>query len=95
MPLDVSSTCAHHQEVKITLHSLWYQHIYRWPSRARDVYCHSTSALNLNSSNPLGQYTISEILSVFQDSAFCFSADSQRVVSEGKNKDSQGYINAN
>jgi hypothetical protein len=24
--LHVSSTCAHHQEVKITLHSLWYHH---------------------------------------------------------------------
>jgi len=27
MPLHVSSTCAHHQEVKIVLHSLWYHHI--------------------------------------------------------------------
>ena len=26
MPLHVSSTCAHHQEVKIALHSLWYNH---------------------------------------------------------------------
>jgi len=26
MPLHVSSTCADHQEVKITLHSLWYHH---------------------------------------------------------------------
>jgi len=25
MPLHVSSTCAHHQEVKIALHNLWYQ----------------------------------------------------------------------
>ena len=24
--LHVSSTCAHHQEVKIALHSLWYHH---------------------------------------------------------------------
>ena len=32
-PLHVSSTCAHHQEVKIALHSLWYHHTYRWPSR--------------------------------------------------------------
>ena len=37
MPLHVSSTCAHHQEVKIALHSLWYHHTYRWPSRARDL----------------------------------------------------------
>ena len=28
VPLLVSSTCAHHQEVKIALHSLWYHHIY-------------------------------------------------------------------
>jgi len=35
MSLHVSSTCAHHQEVKIALHSLWYHHTYRWPSRAR------------------------------------------------------------
>ena len=27
MPLHVSSTCAHHQEVKIALHGLWYYHI--------------------------------------------------------------------
>jgi len=30
MPLQVSSTCAHHQEVKIALHSLWYHHSYRF-----------------------------------------------------------------
>ena len=29
MPLHVSSTCAHHQEVKIALHSLWYHHTYK------------------------------------------------------------------
>jgi disulfide oxidoreductase YuzD len=28
--------CAHHQEVKIALHNLWYHHTYGWPSRARD-----------------------------------------------------------
>jgi len=28
MPLHVSSTFAHHQEVKIALHSLWYHHTY-------------------------------------------------------------------
>jgi len=28
MPLHVSSTCAHHQEVKIALHGLWYHHTY-------------------------------------------------------------------
>jgi len=35
MLLHVSSTCAHHEEVKITLHSLWYYHTYRWPSGAQ------------------------------------------------------------
>jgi len=30
VPLHVSSTCAHHQEIKIALHSLWYHHTYRW-----------------------------------------------------------------
>jgi len=35
MPLYVSSIFAHHQEVKIALHSLWYHHAYRWPSRAQ------------------------------------------------------------
>jgi hypothetical protein len=35
MPLHVSSTCAHHQVVKIALHRLWYHHTYRWLSRAQ------------------------------------------------------------
>jgi len=26
MPLHVSSTCAHHQEVKVALYSFWYHH---------------------------------------------------------------------
>jgi len=29
VPLQVSRTCAHDQEVKIALHSLWYRHTYR------------------------------------------------------------------
>jgi len=29
MPPHVSSTCAHRQEVKIVLYSLWYHHTYR------------------------------------------------------------------
>jgi len=28
--------CAHHQEVKIVLYSIWYHHTCRWPSCARD-----------------------------------------------------------
>jgi len=35
MPLHDSSTRAHHQEVNIALHSLWYHHTYRWPSHAQ------------------------------------------------------------
>jgi len=27
--------CAHHQEVKIVLYSIWYRHTYRWSSRAQ------------------------------------------------------------
>ena len=27
--------CAHHQEVKIVLYSLWYRHTYKWPSGAQ------------------------------------------------------------
>ena len=30
MPPHVSSTCAHHQVVRIALHSLWYHHTYRY-----------------------------------------------------------------
>ena len=37
MPLHVSSTCAHHQEVKTVLYSIWYHHTCRWPSRAPDM----------------------------------------------------------
>jgi len=29
MPLHVSSTCVHRQEVKIALYSLWYHHTCR------------------------------------------------------------------
>jgi len=38
MLLHASSTCAHHQEIKIVLHSLWYHQTYRWPSRAQVVH---------------------------------------------------------
>jgi len=30
MPQHVSSACAHHQEVKTALHSLWYHHTFRF-----------------------------------------------------------------
>jgi len=27
--------CAHHEDVKIVLYSIWYHHTCRWPSRAQ------------------------------------------------------------
>jgi len=27
--------CAHHQEIKILLYSIWYHHTYRWPAGAQ------------------------------------------------------------
>jgi len=49
MPLHVSSTCAHHQEVKIALHSLWYHHIYRCIKlvKCRDKYKEMHSQQNV------------------------------------------------
>jgi len=29
--------CAHHQEVKTVLYSIWYHHTCRWPSRAQII----------------------------------------------------------
>jgi len=37
--------CAHHQEIKIVLYSIWYQHTCRWPSGAQ-------SSLNLCTGRP-------------------------------------------
>jgi len=48
MPLHVSNTCAHHQEVKIALHSLWYHHTYRWPSRAQVERVHETATYRVS-----------------------------------------------
>jgi len=42
MPVHVSSTCAHHQEVKIALHSLWYHHTYRWTYETATYRCDDT-----------------------------------------------------
>ena len=50
MPLHVSSIFAHHQEVKIALHSLWYHHTYRWPFRAQVERGHQLH--NSHSRNP-------------------------------------------
>jgi hypothetical protein len=55
MSLHVSSTCAHHQEVNIALHSLWHHHTYRWPSRARDTCPAHLILLNFNTRTLLGE----------------------------------------
>ena len=34
-PPDDKHPCAHHQEVKIALYSIWYHHTCRWPSGAQ------------------------------------------------------------
>jgi len=57
MPLHVSRTCAHHMEVKIALHSLWYHHTYRcddtrgcvmqfWPPDDEHMYSKHVEAWN-------------------------------------------------
>ena len=51
MPLHVSSTRVHHQEIKITLHILWYHHTCRWPSGAQ-VERGRQSSLNLCTRRP-------------------------------------------
>ena len=43
MPLHVSSTCAHRQEDRIVLYSLWYHHTYRWLSRPLTQPVHRTA----------------------------------------------------
>jgi len=39
--------CAHHQEVKIVLYSIWYHHTGRWTSRAQVENQVNKSYLNL------------------------------------------------
>ena len=51
MPLHVSSTRAHHHEVKILLYSIWYHETYRWPSGAQ-VERVLQSSLNLRTGRP-------------------------------------------
>ena len=43
--------CAHHQEVKIVLYSIWYHQTCRWPSGAQ-VEIGLQSALNLRTGRP-------------------------------------------
>ena len=58
--------CAHHQEVKIVLYSIWYHHTCRWPSRAQvergvlsqPVHGTEDSSLNLRTRRPPTGVTI-------------------------------------
>ena len=45
--------CAHHQEVKTVLYSIWYHYTYRWPSRAQGEF-----SLNLYTGRPPTGVTI-------------------------------------
>jgi len=56
--------CAHHQEVKVVLHSIWYHHTCRWPSHAQ---VRADFALNLCTGWPPNSYTefITKTVSVF------------------------------
>jgi len=49
MPLYVSSTCAHHQEVKIALHSLWYHHTHRLITEINILRCTVSKTSKINS----------------------------------------------
>ena len=48
------ATCAHRQEVKIVLYSIWYHHTYRWPYRAS---VHGTATGNLNFLDIFSEYS--------------------------------------
>jgi len=50
-------TYAHHQEVKIALHSLWYHHIYRCDD-TNDNNAHSSFYILLDSKIPMMSYRL-------------------------------------
>jgi len=39
--------CAHHEEVKIVLYSIWYHHTCRWPSRAQVLETYMEACIKL------------------------------------------------
>jgi len=47
--------CAHHQEVKIVLYSIWYRHTCKWPYGAQ-------SSLNLWTGRPPTGVTIPDVV---------------------------------
>jgi len=71
MPLHVSSTCAHHQEVKIALHSLWYHHTYRCDDTRGCVKYWLNTEINYTEMH--GQQNVKKILNLSgQKKALCF-----------------------
>ena len=50
--------CAHHEEVKIVLYSIWYRHTAVWPSGAQVGRGQAESALNLCTVRPPTGVTI-------------------------------------
>jgi len=46
--------CAHHQEVKVVLYSIWYHHTYRWPSRGKHVEAYNKFIIKQDFVNQVG-----------------------------------------
>jgi len=46
--------CAHHQDVKIVLDSMWHHHTFRWPSRAQVERALNWDARSAKRQNGLG-----------------------------------------
>jgi len=66
MPLHVSSTCAHHQEVKIALHRLWYHHTYRCDDKWTEIDIHwYTFYVCRLDGQPLGNGELNKIYTSF------------------------------
>jgi len=88
MPLHVSSTCAHHQVVKIALHNLWYHHTYRCDEHKcskhveawNKTYCETILCIKLvkywdKYTEMHGQQNVKKWVSFF-----CFSKEIHRVL---------------
>jgi len=59
--------CAHHQEGRIVLYSLWYHHTYRWPSHAQVERGLDQSSLNLCTGQPCIRVMIPEAVKYNSD----------------------------
>ena len=81
MPLHVSSTCAHHQEVKIALHSLWYHHTYRCDDILEQKFC---ASIWLNTDINIPRCTVRKTSKMKSD--FMSNTEMSRENKEGNNK---------